>query len=131
VAEERTEVVRQFMDAITRGDIPALLAVSDPEVELVPLVSVWPTPYRGHDGLRQWHRDLAENWEVFEVRPEGFKELPGGAMLVDIQWRSQGKGGGPEVAGPAAVIYRFRDGRVLSAHVHVDASQALRDPTAG
>ena len=126
MADERTEIVRQFMDAISRADLDAMLAVSHPEGELIPLMSTWPQPYLGHDGLRQWWDDLHQIWDEFAAEPSAFRELDDGVLLVDFEWRATPKGGGMELEGPAVALFRFRDGKAFSAQIFLDEERALR-----
>ena len=125
MADDRVAIVQRFMNAISASDLEALLAESHPDGELIPLVSAWPQPYHGHDGVREWWADLNGTWDEFTVQYEDSRELDDGALLVNIHWRARGRGGHPVVEGPSVVVFRFRDGKVLSAHVFVDERRAL------
>jgi ketosteroid isomerase-like protein len=114
------------MAALSREDLDGLIAESHPDGELIPLMSTWPQPYHGHDGLRQWFADMHHVWDEFVVQPTNFRELDDGVMLVDIDWRAVGRGGAPELEGPAVVVFRFRDGKAFHAHVFVDEERALK-----
>jgi ketosteroid isomerase-like protein len=125
VAGEDIETVRRGLDALSRRDLEALVAEADPEVEFHPLLSVWQRNYRGHDGVRQWWSDVADQWEEFAAEIVDWRDLGDGALLVNTQWRGRGKQGSIEVAGPGALVVRFRDGRALTVDVYHDESFAL------
>jgi ketosteroid isomerase-like protein len=61
MSQENVEVVRQWVKAINEGDSATLVALADPDVDYLPyLASIGgdASAYRGHDGLRQYLRDL-------------------------------------------------------------------------
>jgi ketosteroid isomerase-like protein len=75
MSEENVDLVYRAHDAFNRRDIDAFVALTDPEVELIPLNVELPgiTTYRGHDGVRAWWQDLlavspAISTEIDEVR---------------------------------------------------------------
>ncbi len=54
MSQENVELTRQVMDAFTRRDLDAYLALTDPKVEFTPYeVAVQGRPYRGHNGIRR------------------------------------------------------------------------------
>jgi ketosteroid isomerase-like protein len=126
VSEEKIHVVRKVMDAISRRDLPALLEHLDADVRLYPLMSAWPQTYRGHDGVEQWWRDVGQLWEHFGVRPESFRDLADGSLLVQISWRGRGTGAVAELEGPATAVIRFHDTKVASMEIHLDEAHAMR-----
>jgi ketosteroid isomerase-like protein len=76
-AEENVEMARRLYDAINRGDLDAFIAGIDPDVEFRSLVAEAEGKlYRGHDGIREWWRDVAEalgglTFEAQEIRAVG------------------------------------------------------------
>jgi ketosteroid isomerase-like protein len=120
------EVVRQALEAIGRRDLSAILERVDAEVELHPLLSVWPQTYRGREGIEQWWRDVGELWEDFEVETEGFHEVGNETLVVRLHWRGRARGGATEVDGPAAAVVRFRGAKVAFVDIHLDEAHALR-----
>jgi hypothetical protein len=61
LAERSTDpavIARRFLDAFIARDLPGLLAVADPEVELHPLRLTGTPAYHGHEGVRRWLDDL-------------------------------------------------------------------------
>jgi ketosteroid isomerase-like protein len=126
VEEERIEVVRRAMAAVSRRDVAAFIEDVAPDCELHPLMSVWPQPYRGHDGIERWFRDLAEVWDEFTVEPESFRGLGDDTLLVRMRWRGRGRGSEAELDGPSAALWRFRGELVVSARIYPDEARAMQ-----
>jgi len=69
------EPVRQFYDALHRGDVPAALALLDPHVEWTEAErfpyygGTWRSPNAVVKGLFE---PLANDWSRFDVRPRDF-----------------------------------------------------------
>ena len=68
MSQENVEIVRRVFEAFNRRDIAAFLELLDPDVEWVPILAVLEgRVYRGHEEIRRWIKDLATDWEFFEV----------------------------------------------------------------
>jgi ketosteroid isomerase-like protein len=125
VSEAHIEAVRQTLAAVERRDLAGLLEHADPEIELHPLLSVWPQTYRGHAGIEQWARDVEGLWRDFSLDAEGFRDLGDGTVVVRLHWRGRPKEGSTEVGGPAAAVVRFRGNKTVSVDIHLDEERAL------
>jgi ketosteroid isomerase-like protein len=126
VAEGNIEVVRQGLDAIGRRDLSAILEHVDADIELHPLLSVWPRTYRGREGIEQWWADVGELWEEFSLEAEGFRDAGEGTLVVRMRWRGRARGASAEVEGPAVAVVRFRGEKVVSVDIHLDEASALQ-----
>jgi len=126
VAGDNVAVVRQALDAVGRRDLPALLKQVDTDVELRPLLTVWPQTYRGHEGIEQWWRDVGELWDDFSIEPEDFRDLGGGTLIVRVRWSGRPKGASAKLDGPAVAVVRFRETKAVSVDIHLDEAHALR-----
>jgi ketosteroid isomerase-like protein len=129
--QERIELVRRAMAAISRRDTSAFLAEVADDCELRPLMSVWPQPYRGHEGIERWFEDLAAVWDSFSVEPEEIRVLDNDTLLVALVWKGRGKDRLDELSGPAVALWRFRDDKAVSAHLYPDEPRALEAYEAG
>src|SRR3954451_13219595 len=111
------ELANRVLDTLARRDASALVALSDPEVRwqsfFAEVAFGRGGGYRGHDGIRQYVRDLDDAWEI--VRAEVDEGIGVGdiALLVGrIHYR--GKASGVETASPAGWMFKFgTDGKVL------------------
>jgi ketosteroid isomerase-like protein len=125
VSEERYDLVRRMLDAISRRDTEAIVAEVHPEFEFMPLITVWPQPYLGHAGIQTWMRDVEGLWEEFAIEATAFRDLEGDDVLASLSWTGRGKGAGALLEGFAAAVIRFRDGRPVSASLYPDEARAL------
>ena len=126
MSEPEIESVRRAFDAIARRDVRALVDEADPEIEFHPLLSVWQRNYRGHAGVEQWFNDVAEQWEEFNARIDGVRELDDGGLLVRTYWHGRAKGSPTEIHGPGALVIHFRAGKATSLDVYLDEAHALK-----
>jgi ketosteroid isomerase-like protein len=63
VSHENVEIHRRALEAFNAHDLEAFVALCDPEIEFhSTFAAVGGARYRGHDGLRRWHRDLEGAW---------------------------------------------------------------------
>ena len=101
-----------------------MLAHSSPDVEFSAVTGEHAgrtDPYRGHDGLRQYFRDLAEVWDELRIVPRDFRQN-GDRILVTgrVSARSPAR----IVAGSTGWIWRVSDGLVVYARVYPSAAEA-------
>jgi ketosteroid isomerase-like protein len=118
------EVVREVFVAFAARDIEAVLALVDSDVVFTAVTGgvVGRTePYRGHEGLREYFRDVADVWDDLVLTPGEFRQV-GAAVLVTgkVNARSPAR----VVSGSTGWIWRVRDGRVVYGHVYPSAADA-------
>ena len=121
MSQENVTLARRVLDALERRDPEELVALSDPAVEWHSFFALnQGGVYRGHDGTRQYMRDLADAFEVVRAEVDDALGIDDVTLLVGrIYYR--GRGSGAEGATPAGWMLKFREGEV----VHF---QAFRDP---
>ncbi len=118
------DVVREVFAAFAERDVDRVLAHSSPDVEFSAVTGEHAgrtDPYRGHDGLRQYFRDLAEVWDELRIVPRDFRQN-GDRILVTgrVSARSPAR----IVAGSTGWIWRISDGLVVYARVYPSAAEA-------
>ncbi len=121
------ETVRGFYDAVAQGDVPAVLALLDPEVEWTeaerfPYYSgVW----RGPDAvLNNLLVPLARDWDGFAVRPTEF--IAEGDRVVTIgAYSGVYKKTGRAMSAAFAHVWTVRAGKLASFHMHTDTAKVL------
>ena len=119
------EVVKATFAAFAARDIEAVLALSAPDIELTAVTGEQAgrsEPYWGHDGIRQYFRDVASVWEELHLTPRDFR-ASGDAILVTgrVSARSRSR----TVTGSTGWIWRVRDGKVTYVHVYASAADAI------
>ena len=112
VSQENVETVRKWVAAMNRQDAEALISLADPGVDYMPYLaslSGEAGAYRGHDGLRQYVRDLAEAWRWYHVEIHSLRDL-GDDVLMEGRLEATGRSSGLEVKEDMAWLHTFREG---------------------
>jgi ketosteroid isomerase-like protein len=121
--EENVEAVKRAYAAMERGDIPAVLELCDPEVELDNSNAVFDaTVFQGHEGSVTFFSRTADmwqsqRWEAQEITPVGEDQV-----LVPQRIVSVGRDGVETVAHSANLL-SLRDGKA----VHIKTFQTKAD----
>jgi ketosteroid isomerase-like protein len=104
-----------------------LFALLDPEAEWIPLTAVLErTSYHGHDGVRQWIEEMQRDWEVFETKPDEFRDLGDDRVLILGTWRARGRGSGVELSTQqAAWLLSCKGGKVVRLQTFTDRERAF------
>ena len=119
------DVVKATFAAFAARDLDAVLALADPDIEFTAVTGEHAgrtDPYRGHDGLRQYFRDVASVWEELRLTPRDFR-TSGDHILVTgrVSARSRSR----TVTGSTGWIWRVRDGKVTYVRVYASAADAI------
>ena len=113
MAQESIEIVRVAIDAWNRGDFDAWICAWDEQAEFHPLCAqLEGDVYRGHDGLRRFVAEMAEDgeqghFEVDEIRGAGEQLVALGHL------RARGRASGVERDVPLALVGVVWGKRVL------------------
>jgi ketosteroid isomerase-like protein len=119
-------VVKAVFAAFAKRDLDGVLDVIDPEMEFTPVTADLAgrtEPYRGHEGMREYFRDVAVVWDDLRLNPREFRKV-GDSILVTgrVTARSPSR----IVEGSTGWVFRVRDGRVVYGRVYASASDAER-----
>jgi ketosteroid isomerase-like protein len=124
-------MVRRIIDTHNK-DPYALLDVFDelfaPDFEFRPRTVAERLSYRGREGFETYYRERAEVFGGGEVHIRSLETL-GDAVVVHARSTALGRVSGANVEEDISLVYRVRDGRVLSLDVfrsHQDALEAAR-----
>jgi ketosteroid isomerase-like protein len=112
MSRENVDAVRAWVAALNREDLDALLEIADPDVEYVSYLaslSGGVGTYRGHEGIGQFLRDLADAWEWFRVDVDEYRDL-GECILMEGRLQAKGGTSGLEVEKELAWLLDFREG---------------------
>jgi ketosteroid isomerase-like protein len=119
------DVVKAVFAAFAERDVEGVLAHASPDIEFSAVTGDHAgrtDAYRGHDGLRQYFRDVAEVWDDLRIVPGEFRQS-GDTILVTgrVSARSPAR----IVAGSAGWIWRVAHGLVVYARVYPSAADAM------
>ena len=126
MSRETLELARSALTALSQGDLAGLIAVAAPEVEWHSFFAELGEGgvYRGHDGTRQYLRDLSEAWEV--VRADIDDDLAVGDIAVFVgRIHYRGKGSGIETETAAGWMLKFQEGKLIRFRAFRDPERAL------
>jgi ketosteroid isomerase-like protein len=124
VQTPETTVVEQFYAAFARGDLPAVLAAVDPEVEWVTPESLpWSRgAYRGRDGLADYFASFDEALQDARVEPHEMHPLPGGRVIAFGFERAKARVTGVQFEARFAHLWTIRHGTVLAMRGLIDTA---------
>jgi ketosteroid isomerase-like protein len=126
VAGDDVAVVKAVFAAFAERDFERVLDLVDPEFEFTTVTSDYAgriEPYRGHEGMREYFRDVALVWDDLRLTPREFREV-GDSILVTgrVNARSPAR----IVDGSTGWVWRVRNGRVVYGRVYASAGDAER-----
>jgi ketosteroid isomerase-like protein len=118
------DVVKATFAAFAARDLDSVLALSDAEIELTAVTGELAgrtDPYRGHDGVRQYFRDVSAAWEELHLTPREFRAIGDWVLVTGkVSARSRGR----TVTGSTGWTWRVRDGKVAEVKVFASAADA-------
>ena len=128
MSHENVEVFRRAFDAINRRDAEGLLSELDPEVEwhsaILMAMGGTQTVYRGHEGVREWLRDLYETLSEFRAEYSEVRDLDDRVVALG-RVRGRGRGSEAEIESPHGTVAEFKDGKGIRIRTYLDPEEAL------
>jgi ketosteroid isomerase-like protein len=126
MSADHIAVAKRLYDARNRGDVEAVLAECDRDVEWHPhLATLGGTPICGYTGVREYMASLKQDWESFQHQPEEFFDL-GDKVVAFLRTFARGKSSGVDVDVRVGHVLTFRNGKVLRFVSYLDRGEALR-----
>jgi ketosteroid isomerase-like protein len=121
------QTIHTAYEAWSRRDIDALLGVVHPEAEARPILgaNLGVSVYHGRDGLRDWFKDLHQEWETFETRVTHIEDR-GERALCTIRIHARGRASGVVIDGDLYHLLELRDGLISRLEAFRDRDGALR-----
>ena len=119
------EVVKATFAAFAARDLETVLALADPDIELTAVTGEHAgrtEPYRGHEGLRAYFRDVAALWDELRLTPREFREQ---GELILVTGKVSARSRSRTVSGSTGWVWRVRDGKVVYARVYASAGDAI------
>lgn len=80
MADPEIEVVKAVFAAFAERDVEGVPALADPDIVFIAVTSEYAgrsEPYRGHDGMRECFRDVAEVWDELRLNPQKLRGVGG------------------------------------------------------
>jgi ketosteroid isomerase-like protein len=131
---DNTELVREVIGALNRGDVDGMLARLDPDFEWTPLEdSPIAGTHRGHARVRRYVEDWLSTFDGLRLETEELTELDD-RVLVVVRGRARGRASGLAPA-PGLVgleldnrfcqLWMLRGGTAVSMEEYATREQAL------
>ncbi len=128
MSQKNVQAFRRALEAYNRRDIEALLDAFDPLAETHPLTLTMfgqeATVYRGHEGIRQFVRDIDEVMSEVQVRALEVRDL-GDRLVANGHLEARGRTSGAPVEAQVGWLVEFKDGRVIRMSDHPNLAAAL------
>jgi ketosteroid isomerase-like protein len=81
--------------------------------------------YRGHAGVRRWLDDWGAAWAEWRIEPEEFIDADDYVVVV-VRMHTKGLGSGVQLERQDALVYRFRNNKILRTDYYNSREQALQ-----
>jgi ketosteroid isomerase-like protein len=131
MSEETLKTFWRAVEALNRGDVESLLKDVDPEVEwrmaIQELIGGGAGVYYGHEGVRQYVRDMDEAFEEVVLDYTEARDL-GDRILGTGSFRTRGRNSGVVVESPVAVLIDTdAEGNATKVVTYLEPGQAFKD----
>ena len=126
MSEANVNLARRGYEALTAGNLEAVLALLDPDVSVEVHTGRpdLPEMLRGHEGFLENLQGLMDVFDVIEVRPEEFIDL-GEDLVVPVYTAAHGRASGIKIENRVVHIWTIRDGMATRFRVYGTRQQAL------
>jgi ketosteroid isomerase-like protein len=131
VAGADVMVVKAVFSAFAERDVERVIELIHPDVEFTPMTNDFvgrTEPYRGHEGIREYFRDVSRVWDDLRLTPRDFREVADGIVVTG---RVSARSAARIVDGSTGWVWRVRDGRVVYGRVYASAADAERAAATG
>jgi ketosteroid isomerase-like protein len=109
--QENVEILRQGYEALSRGDVDAVLEICHPDVECqLPEGGINTGTLRGHRALKEFLEGYIDAFESFRMEPERFLEADDQVVVV-LRVLGRGRESGLEVDVRPAHLWTMHSGR--------------------
>ena len=126
--QANVEVFKRAFDAVNRRDAESLLSELDPEVEwhgaILMAMGGNRTVYRGHEGVREWLRDLYETLSEFHADYPDIRDLGDRTVALGVV-RGRGTASEAEIQSPHGTVVEFKNGKAIRVRTYLDPKEAL------
>jgi uncharacterized protein len=125
MSRQNVAAAKRIYEARNRGNVEAVLAELDPDVEWLPhFATLSGQPIQGHEGVREYMASLHEDWESFHHEPEQFIDA-GDKVVAFVRTCARGRASGVDVELRVAHVLTFEGGKCLGYVSCRDREEAL------
>ena len=114
MSQHNVQIVQAAYDALARGDVPAILALFDSEIEIVEAESLpYGGRYHGHAGAQQLLGSMFASWETFQTSVERLVDH-GDEVFAFLQITGKLRGSDRTIEMPAVEVFALRYQKIRS-----------------
>jgi ketosteroid isomerase-like protein len=125
VASDNVELIRRGYEAFNRGDLEAVFAQLDPEIEWITAPRTpFAGTYRGPDEVRRLLRDQREAFGEMTMEPYELFEN-GDKVVAFVRQRATGHASGAEIEIVVGHMWTVRDGKAVRFEGFPEREKAL------
>ena len=128
MSEENVDRYRRNIEALNRRDVEAVLAEVHPDIEwnmpLQRLLGGEAAVYHGHEGVREYFRDMDEAFAEIQVDYPDIRDL-GNRVLAIGSFSARGKKSEVPIESPLGAVVDMRDGKATRVRTYLDPTEAL------
>ncbi len=125
MSKENVERYRRGIEAFNRRDLEAFLALADPDVVGISRVlAIEGGSYRGHDGTREWWKDLLDVFPDFRIEVVWVRDT-GNMTVSELRNSAHGEDGAAPLEEFVWQVSEWRDGRVVRWQMYESEQDAL------
>jgi uncharacterized protein len=125
MSREKVDLVHRLVKAWNDGNLDAILALYDPECEVVfPPEVPEPGPFHGHAELRQWAEGFLAAWEFHHVEVVELVDAKDSVVAL-LHLVGRGIGSGVEMDETDAHVFTIREGRIARWQNFAERAEAL------
>jgi ketosteroid isomerase-like protein len=125
MSQENVEIVRRSFEAFNARAIDELISFSHPDSEWLPFrAQLEGIVYRGYEGVRQFVRDIDEEWQSYRIDPLEFHDR-GDRVAVIGRVGALDRGGHLDIDAVAGFVVELRSGQITRVTSHSDPARAL------
>jgi ketosteroid isomerase-like protein len=126
---ENLDLVRSIYADWERGDWSSSEWAHN-DVEFVAADGPWASSVEGKRAMAEGWRQYLEAWQDVRARPDEFRAVGGGRILVLHTWSARGKASGlsvEQMEARSAVLFHIADGKVSKLVAYQDRRLAFAD----
>lgn len=126
-------LIRDLYDAFSRGDIPAVLNLLDPEADLAfeaPATIPWAGNRHGREGWAKFFQTIGENADEITLQMEPFAAQGDNVVTVG-RYQARVKLTGKRIDSPLVHLWTMRNGKVVKCQELTNTAAEAAAFTAG
>ena len=128
VSRSNLDVVKDGFDALTTGDVEALMPFIHRDFEMTTTADVASEPdtYRGPEGVRRYFDSFYEAMDEIRVEPDELVEV-GELVVVPFTLRARGRTTGIETSLAAVQVWELSGDQAIRLSIFAELDQAMAD----